>query len=160
MENSFDIQYVRINKENEKDCTEFLKLGYEYIKEVASEVSFEINNKFINSMVNLQNKNSNERWLIGLKVHGNMVGFAHFKIDQSEYIGWGYILEFYIKPDFRRKGLGSKLYNFIKEKFTTCGIKDIWLTANRINGEPFWFSLGFLDSGKIENEMKVLEIEI
>lgn len=72
----------------------------------------------------------------------------------------GYILEFYIVPDFRRKGLGTKLYNLIRQNFINHGIKDIWLTANKVDGEPFGFSIGFMDTGEIKNELKVLELSI
>lgn len=158
MENNFNVEYVRVNRENLNNCTDFLNLGYEYMKEVAPDKSLEIHNKFLNSVINRQNEK--ERWLIGLKINNNMVGFTHFKIDRSERVGWGYILEFYIMPDFRRKGLGRKLYSFIRQEFTTYEIKDIWLAAGKVNGEPFWFSLGFTDTEETENELKILRISI
>ncbi|ERI91065.1 acetyltransferase, GNAT family [Clostridiales bacterium oral taxon 876 str. F0540] len=158
MENNFNVEYVRVSRKNPELCAEFLNLGYEYMKEVASDWSTEMHNKFLNSILNHQTED--ERWLIGLKINDSMVGFSHFKIDRSERIGWGYIMEFYIMPDFRRKGLGRKLYSLIREEFATYEIKDIWLTANKVNGEPFWFSLGFLDSGETEHEMKILTISI
>lgn len=158
MDNNFQVEYVKINRENADNCLDFLNLGYDYMKETAPEKSLEIHNKFLNSILNRQSEK--ERWLIGLKINNRMIGFAHFKVDRDERIGWGYILEFYIIPDFRRKGLGSKLYNFIKQEFMNCGIKNIWLTASKVDGEPFWFSIGFMDTGEIENELKILEISI
>ncbi|MEG0309264.1 MAG: GNAT family N-acetyltransferase [Clostridium sp.] len=158
MENNINVEYVRVKRENPSSCSEFMNLGYEYMKEVAPDKSLEIHNKFLNSVLNRQNES--ERWLIGLKVNNNMVGFAHFKIDKSERVGWGYILEFYIMSDFRRKGLGRKLYSFIMEEFISCEIKDVWLTADKLNGEPFWFSLGFVDTEEMENELKILRISI
>lgn len=158
MENNINVEYVRVKRENPSSCSEFMNLGYEYMKEVAPDKSLEIHNKFLNSVLNRQNES--ERWLIGLKVNNNMVGFAHFKIDKSERVGWGYILEFYIMSDFRRKGLGRKLYSFISEEFISCEIRDVWLTADKLNGEPFWFSLGFVDTEEMENELKILRISI
>ena len=158
MENNFDVEYVRINRENPNNCTDFMDLGYEYMREVAPDKSLEIHNKFLNSIINRQNEK--ERWLIGLKVKDNMIGFAHFKIDQSERVGWGYILEFYVNPGFRRKDLGRNLYGFLKQEFINCGIRDIWLSADKVNGEPFWFSIGFIDTGETENDQKILRISI
>lgn len=158
MDNNFQLEYVKINRESVDNCLDFMNLGWEYMKETAPDKSLEIHNKFLNSILNRQSEK--ERWLIGLKTNNNMIGFAHFKIDRSERIGWGYILEFYIIPDFRRKGLGRKLYNFIKQDLINCGIKDIWLTADKVNGEPFWFSLEFIDTGVTENELKILRISI
>ena len=153
-----NIEYIKINREDPSSCVDFMDLGYEYMKEVAPDKSLEIHDKFLNSILNRQNEK--ERWLIGLKANNNMVGFAHFKIDRNERIGWGYILEFYIMPQFRRKGFGRRLYDFTKQEFTVHGIKDIWLTADRVNGEPFWFSIGFVDTGNTENEMKILKNSI
>lgn len=135
-----------------------MNLGYEYMKEVVPDESLEVYSKFLNSILNRQNEK--ERWLIGIKINNTMVGFAHFKIDKSERIGWGYILEFYIIPSFRRRGIGKRLYNFIREEFTSYQVKDIWLTADKINGEPFWFSLGFVDTEETENGLKILRISI
>jgi len=158
MDTNYNIEYVIITKDNSINCSNFMNLGYTYMKEVAPEKSLEVHNKFLTSILNRQSEN--ERWLVALKINGNMIGFTHFKIDQSERVGWGYILEFYILPSFRQKGLGTKLYNNIKKEFIHHKIKNIWLTANRLTGEPFWFSMGFSDSGKVENDLKILEILI
>lgn len=153
-----NVDYIRISRQNSNHCEEFLNLGYAYMKEVAPDKSLEIHNKFLNSILNRQSET--ERWLVGIKINAYMVGFAHLKVDRSERVGWGYIMEFYIVPDFRRKGLGRMLYGFIEEEFKKCGIHNIWLNANRENGEPFWCSLGFMDTGEIEHGMKILEISL
>lgn len=158
MKNNINVEYVRVKKDNPSNCTDFMNLGYEYMKEVAPDKSLEVHNKFLNSILNRQNEK--ERWLIGVKINNNMVGFAHFKIDKSERVGWGYILEFYIIPDFRRKGLGRKLYSFIRQELTCCEIENIWLTAGKLDGEPFWFSLGFVDTEETENGLKILRTSI
>lgn len=152
------VDYILVSRQNSNHCDEFLNLGYAYMKEAAPDKSLEIHNKFLNSVLNRQNET--ERWLVGIRVNAHMVGFAHFKVDRSERVGWGYIMEFYIIPDFRKKGLGRMLYAFIKEEFTRYGIDNLWLTANQENGEPFWFSLGFVDTGETENGMKILHILI
>jgi GNAT superfamily N-acetyltransferase len=152
------IEYVRISRENPNRCTDFMNVGYAYMKETAADRSLEVHSKFLNSVLNRQNEK--ERWLIAVKVNAAMIGFAHFKIDRSERIGWGYILEFYIIPSFRKQGFGRRLYGYIKQEFNNFQINDIWLTADQVNGEPFWFSMGFRDTGKTENDLKVLEISI
>lgn len=154
----FQVEFITINKGNPSNCSDFLSLGYEYMKEVASDYPLEVHEKFLNSILNKQGEN--ERWLIMLKSSAKAIGFVHAKIDQDERVGLGYILEFYIIPDFRRKGFGIKLYSFIKHEFLSCEVKDVWLTADKINGEPFWFSIGFKDTGEVENGLKVLEISI
>ncbi len=150
------VEYVKINKENPNNLADFMSLGFEYMKETSSEYSLQIHEKFLNSILKKQGEEN--RWLIVLKVNGEAIGFVHAKIDQDERVGWGYILEFYIMPTFRRKGFGSILFNFIKQEFVKCGIKNTWLTADKVNGEPFWFSMGFRDTGEVENGQKVLEV--
>jgi GNAT superfamily N-acetyltransferase len=152
------IEFALVNRNNPDSCLDFMKLGYEYMKETAPDYTFQIHEKFLNSILNKQNENN--RWLILLKVDTVSVGFVHAKIDKDERIDWGYIMEFYINPPSRRNGLGTQLYNFIKQKFISCGIKNIWLAADKITGEPFWFSIGFMDTGELENEHKILEILI
>jgi GNAT superfamily N-acetyltransferase len=156
--NMKQIEFVLVNINNPDSCLDFMRLGYEYMKETASDYSLQIHEKFLNSILNKQSEDN--RWLILLKIDTVSVGFVHAKIDKDERVDWGYIMEFYINPSYRRNGLGTHLYNFIKQKFISCGIKNIWLAADKITGEPFWFSIGFMDTGELENEQKVLEISI
>ena len=156
MDNNFQVEYVGIDRENVGNCLSFMNLGYEYMKEIAPYKSLEIHNKILNSILNQQNEK--EQWLIALRLNANMIGFTHFTVDRRQSIGLAYVLEFYIMPDFRKKGLGRQLYNFIKKELINCGIKNIWLTADKVNGELFWYSIGFMDTGEIENGLKILEI--
>jgi GNAT superfamily N-acetyltransferase len=157
-DNTPKVKFIIINKNSSDSYSDFLCLGYGYMQETAADYSLEIHEKFLNSILNKQREKN--RWLILLKVNEVPVGFVHAKIDEDELVDWGYILEFYITPIFRRKGLGTNLYNFIKQKFIDSGAKNIWLTADKITGEPFWFSIGFVDTGKLENEQKVLQVSI
>lgn len=156
--NMQQIEFVLVNRNNSDNCTDFMRLGYEYMKETASDYSLQIHEKFLNSILNKQGENN--RWLILLKVDTVSVGFVHAKIDKDERVDWGYIMEFYISPTCRRNGLGTYLYNFMKQKFINCGAKNVWLTADKITGEPFWFSIGFGDTGELENDLKILVISL
>lgn len=153
--NMKQIEFVLVKKHSSDNCLDFMRLGYEYMKETASDYSLQMHEKFLNSILNKQSENN--RWLILLKVGNVPVGFVHAKIDKDERIDWGYIMEFYINPSYRRNGLGTHLYNFIKQKFISRGIKNVWLTADKITGEPFWFSIGFMDTGELVNGLKIIE---
>jgi ribosomal protein S18 acetylase RimI-like enzyme len=153
------VDFVKVNKENPENCTDFMNLGCEYMKEVDNRnTSEEIQMKFLRSILARQGENN--RWLILLRKNDVAIGFVHAKIDQDEQVGWGYILEFYIAPAFRRKGFGSMLYDFIKNEFIRSGAKHIWLNANKENGEPFWSSLGFIETGEVAAGQKNLAISI
>lgn len=150
--------FMTVNRINPDRCRDFVNLGYEYMKEVASDCPLQLHEKFLNSILDRQGEE--DRWLILLKLDGDAAGFVHAKIDNDERIGWGYILEFYIAPRFRRKGFGTSLYNFMKQKLMEREISKIWLSADKTAGEPFWFSLGFLDTGERENDQKVLQFTL
>lgn len=156
--NKHDIEFVVVNVNNPDKCLDFMRLGYEYMKEIASDYSLQVHENFLNSIINKQNENN--RWLVLLKIDNISAGFVHAKIDKEERIDWGYIMEFYICPYYRRNGFGTNLYEFIKQKFISYDIKDVWLTANKVSGEPFWCSLGFIDTGEMENGQKILRIRI
>lgn len=95
------------------------------------------------------------------------IGFLSGKIDKPNHKGfvkpgYGYIMEFYILPQYRRKGYGKEMYYRIEELFKTDGARRIYLTADPITGEPFWEYLGFVNTGEVspENGLCIYEREI
>jgi len=99
--------------------------------------------------------------LLLFKCEEEYVGFVHMKIDKDERPGWGFILEFYIVPDKRKKGWGRRFYNLVANIMRYRGTKNIWLLA-RTESKPFWFALGFRETGEIDKEtsQKVMAISI
>ena len=88
------------------------------------------------------------------------VGFANFAIDTGGISGlidkgFGFIMEFYIALEFRRKGYGKLFYNHIEETLKNDGTKNIYLTSDTITGVPFWIAMGFIESGKIDPDNKL-----
>ena len=57
----------------------------------------------------------------------------------------GYIADFYIAPDCRRKGIGVALYKASKEWFASRGIltMDLQYLAANESGKAFWKAMGF-----------------
>lgn len=85
------------------------------------------------------------------------IGFMMAQIDTKQNPlckreGWGFIREFYIVPDLRRRGYGSKLCSFTETLLYSNGAKDIYLTADSKFGEPFWESMGYSYSGKVDDK--------
>ena len=83
------------------------------------------------------------------------IGISMFAIDLGTVYGLlekgcGTVMGFYIHPAFRRKGYGRCFYGHIEERLIKDGAKMIYLTPDRVTGIPFWTSLGFNDSGKID----------
>lgn len=93
-----------------------------------------------------------------------IIGFLYGKIDRPEdkgykRIGHGYIMEFYVLPEHRRKGFGSAMLTHLERFFTENGVKQLYLTADPITGKPFWESQGYIATGKLspDNGQEIYE---
>lgn len=114
-------------------------------------------------------------WLIGrIKIQGQrdtmhfeliynndiLIGFAMYAIDLGGIqgiieAGYGYIMELYIMPDFRRKGIASEVFVHMEGILKNQGTRQIYLTPDSASGVPFWESVGFSDCGKIDPDNKM-----
>lgn len=147
------IQITSIQPEVE---SKFIKLGLDYLLEVDPEHSKEEHEAFLSSMLSLQTQP--DRWLIVLTLGDDYAGFIHAKIDRKERLGLGYILEFYIAPQYRLMGLGRMLCSNMLESFQSCGVTDVWLTSHPL-AEGFWRSVGFHETGELDGGYKVMIIQ-
>lgn len=100
-------------------------------------------------------------------VENNLIGFLYGKIDHPEHkgyikVGYGYIMEFYVLPEYRRKGYGRQMYAHLEELLKNDGAKKLYLTSDPVTGKPFWESLGFVYSGEKspENSQDIYEKDL
>ena len=114
-----------------------------------------------------KSKNNAFRILKLCYISNKVIGFLIAKIDKSDdkgfrKDGYGYIMEFYVLPEYRRKGYGRQMYFHLEEFFKANRVKKMYLTADPIIGKPFWESLGFISTGEIspENNQAVYEKNI
>ena len=121
--------------------------------------------KFIASIVSMSE--DKDRFVELCYLGEDLIGFAYGKIDREEHRGyvrpgWGYVMEFYVKPEYRRNGYGKEMYNHLENIFKSHGISNIWLTADPVTGEPFWSAVGFINSGEKspENNLYIYEKEV
>lgn len=75
------------------------------------------------------------------------IGFSLFQIDdpKSDWCkrpGWGLIREFYIRPEFRRKGYGQQMENQTVKALRGVGAENLYLTADN-RAIPFWIRCGW-----------------
>jgi S-ribosylhomocysteine lyase len=85
------------------------------------------------------------------------IGFLYGKIDREGdrgYVrpGWGYVMEFYVRPAFRRRGYGREMTAHLEEWFASRNVRRLYLTADPVTGVPFWGALGYTDSGTVSPE--------
>ena len=96
-----------------------------------------------------------------------IIGFLNGKIDQPDDNGykrvdWGYIMEFYVLPEYRRNGYGKEMLSHLESFFAENGIKQIYLTADPVTGKPFWGAMGYTATGEIspDNDQEIYEKEL
>lgn len=123
-----DLQCVQVTADS-VDTEAFRLLGRDYLAELLCDRLAEEREAFLQSMLDRQGEP--DRWLLLLKAADEPVGFIHAKIDHDDRPGWRYILEFYIRPEKRKSGLGQILCEHMLRLFSQRGIKDVWLASNR-----------------------------
>lgn len=121
--------------------------------------------KFIASIVSMSE--DKDRFVELCYLGEDLIGFAYGKIDREGHRGyvhpgWGYVMEFYVKSEYRRNGYGRENYKHRENIFKTNGVSNIWLTADPVAGEPFWSAIGFTNSGEKspENNLYIYEKEV
>ena len=154
---------VKNNRQHRK-LLESIMLPYcqELDSNVDRETPEETLKRFIASIISMSE--DKDRFVELCYLGEDLIGFAYGKIDREGhrgYIrpGWGYVMEFYIKPEYRRNGYGRKMYKLLEDIFKSKGVSNIWLTADPITGEPFWSAVGFTNSGEKspENNLCIYE---
>ena len=167
MENQ--IKYVQVCADNEELCKAFKSLMIPYSAELDAHsdkpLPTELLLKWINSIIAMQG--SRDRHLELCYVGDNLVGFLYGKIDHEDHKGfikpgYGYIMEFYVCPQFRRKGYGKRMFLHMEHLFRNDGAKQMYLTADPVTGKPFWEAMGFANTGdqSPENQQDIYEKEI
>jgi GNAT superfamily N-acetyltransferase len=153
-------KFIQIYKDDTELYQELLPKWIDYMKEIddgGQDSDFE---EYIIKDLKLRVKNQGTRKDMHFELFyldDAFIGFAQFAIVHGTLYGLaeagnGFILEFYIVPEYRRKGYGKFLHNHIEETLIREGAKYICLTAYLASGEPFWVAMGYNDSGKADND--------
>lgn len=163
------LTYVKLDPQNEKHCIEFEQLMRLYAKELDSHnnrsTPDEVISKWIDSIIKMQG--DYDRHLKICYDDGTLIGFLYGKVDKPEHkgykkIGYGYIMEFFVLPEYRRKGYGGEMFFHLQKLFADDGVSRMYLTADGVTGKLFWQSLGFMTTGELspENSQMIYEKNI
>jgi len=149
-----NIKYVQIQKDNEEQFYQLLDMWIPYLKEIGNKENDSVITKYARERVDIQGKREDMHFELCFN-HSTLVGFCFYAVDLGGIKGilepnFGYIMEFYVLPKYRRQGYGKEFFKHIERTFLNHGIEFMYLTPEEVNGEPFWHSLGFADSGKID----------
>lgn len=158
-----NLKFISVTTENSCD---FHRLMQMYVKELDEHqnrsTNPEILKKWTDNIIEKQSETGNCLKLCCFQ--NETIGFLYGKIDKADdkgfrKVGWGYVMEFYILPEYRRKGYGKAMYLFLEDFFAENGVKGIYLTADPITGKPFWMAMGFSDTKEIspDNNQAIFE---
>lgn len=167
MENQ--IKYVRVFAQNQEVCAAFRALMTSYMEELDAHsdepLPMDLLPKWIDSIIAMQGPSDRHTELC--YVGDNLIGFLYGKVDHEDHKGfikpgYGYIMEFYVCPQYRRKGYGKKMFLHMEHLFRKDGAKRMYLTADPVSGKPFWEAMGFANTGEQspENKLDIYEKDV
>lgn len=136
---------------------EFKELLRDYLKEIFEENDVIISEDLVNQglVEIIGNLESDLRIWVYLCYEGEKaIGFVIAQIDEigGQWClkpGYGLIREFYITPEYRRKGFGKEMYLFMEGILRKEEVKIIYLTTDSAVGVGFWQSQGYKFTGEI-----------
>ena len=166
-----NLKFVQVEKANQEHYELFLCLMMPYLAEIDSHwpdnppTGDAITAQYTRGMMNMQGPF--DRHLELCFAEDALIGFHYYKVDHEGHRGfikpgYGYIMEFYVKPKYRRQGYGTAMFYHLESVFGGHGTKRMYLTSDPITGTPFWEKLGFADTGEIspENKQKIFEKDV
>ena len=159
------LKFIQIQKDNEHHFYETAKLWMAYIQELDSHEGMKITlkeNEIVNNLrKRIEIQGQRPDMLFEIAYHQDEpVGIANFAIDLGTIYGliesgYGTVMEFYIKPEFRRKGFGKIFLNHIESVLRNDGARNMYICPDLVTGKPFWKTMGFVDTGKIDPDSKL-----
>jgi predicted acetyltransferase len=160
------IQYIQLSVETTAHNAVFESLMYPYIAETnehsPSPLPEAYHQKWIRSIIAMQG--AADRHLELCYLGDTPIGFFYGKIDHEDHKGfikpgYGYVMEFYIRPEYRRNGYGTIIFRRLEHLFKVDGATTMYLTADPITGKPFWEAMGFVNTNEKspENQLYIYE---
>jgi GNAT superfamily N-acetyltransferase len=159
-ENTIEIEFKKVGIEHLEILVD---LRIEFIKDIHPEIDLQLLNKIQKATLiyftDLLNNNSYIGF-IGTNNNGEVVCTAGLLIyylpplKDENYRKIGHVLNFYTKPAYRKRGVGLKLMNYIKDTATHEKIHRLVLNSTKI-GYSVYKKAGFL-----EPEDKAMIIEL
>jgi len=158
--------FVQLQKNDEEDYRQLKNLMIPYNRELDIHENRETAEDFIlkitASMLNMLGPY--DRHLELCYDGDHLVGFLYGKVDHEGHKGFikpgfGYIMEFYVKPEFRRKGYGKAMFERLEGLFVSHGAKRMYLTSDPVTGRPFWEAMGFECTKEKSPENRLLIFE-
>lgn len=156
------LKFVQLEKENEAHFELAKSVWLPFIHEVDEhDGNQEGDLQIIDGLkkrIGIQGKRKDMHFEIAT-IDNEVIGIAMFAIDTGTVYGllepgYGTIMGFYIKPEYRRRGYGTNFYRHIENELIKDGATKFYLCPDSITGVPFWTAMGYVDSGKFDPDDK------
>lgn len=160
------LNFSDITNENRADFHSLMRTYAKELDEHQNKVTdSEALEKWTDRIIEKQHDNG---WCLKLCCDGtNPIGFIFGKIDRHDdrgykKVGYGYIMEFFVLSEHRRRGYGREMLRYMGGFFAVNGAERMYLTADPVTGVPFWERMGFVCTDEVspENGLKIYEKEI
>ncbi|OPJ64397.1 GNAT family N-acetyltransferase [Clostridium oryzae] len=168
-----ELYYEQIVTGNMHQYNELISMWIPYMREIykddielinESDITLE---KYAKQRVDIQGKRNDMHFELVYTCENILVGFGFCAVDLGGIKGiidpgYGYIMEYYIVLKMRRRGYATKLFQHVTYLFKKHGVTQMYLTPDSISGIPFWTTVGFKNSEKIDpdNNMPIYEKRI
>ena len=156
------LTYLQLSKDNRNHLELSKDMWLDFNKEINlhdgivesdDEILFDLRRR-----INIQGCRSDMHFELAF-LNSEVIGITMFAIDLGTVYnllesGYGTIMGFYIKPEYRREGYGTEMYRHVEKMLKKDGAQKIYLTPDSVTGEPFWITLGFNNSNKFDPDNK------
>lgn len=157
-----ELNFVQVQKDDPQHCALFTGMMLPYNRELDYEYpGDEVVRKVARGMIEMLGPHDRHHELAF--VGEEPVGFFYGKVDHAEHRGFvkpgfGYVMEFYVRPEYRRKGYATQMLRRLEQHFASHGVTRMWLNADPAS-EAFWRATGFAPTDEIspDNGMVVYE---
>ncbi len=164
------LKFVQLQKENRAHYKLLKNLMIPYHMELNAQrpdpmVTKKLIKKITRGTLNMQGPC--DRHLELCYAENDIVGFLYGKVDHEAHKGhkkpgYGYVMEFYVKPEYRRSGYGKAMFRRLESLFAADGATNMYLNTGTETGVAFWTSMGFTATDEIQphNNMIIYEKKI
>lgn len=165
------LRFLPVTPDSPALCEAFTSLMFPYSDELDDQTEMkptpDMIAKWIESIIRLQGNGDPDRHLDLCYDGDTLIGFLYGKVDHPDHRGfikpgYGYVMEFYVRPEFRRQGYATAMNQRMEELFRADGATKTYLTAAPRTGVPFWLAVGYHATGEIspDNDLAIYEKQL
>lgn len=146
---------------NKSDVELFWSLFDSYINELSLnatygdefDLEYFYSNEYRDAIESLRIRDNNPLKICFLQKESVIIGFVMY-VTYFDEGGKCFLMEYYIKPEYRNLGYGKSFYSKVEKHVNDEGALYIELTPSNARNERFWTSIGFIKSLDMDKDNK------